>query len=631
MGPMVSRDVLALPGARRMLALMAVFAAALAAVIAVQAWGLATALTNLWYGQPITAQALYLLSAFFAGFAVRQIILLVRSRVIASYAEKTSARLRQDLLSDVLESGSAAVGAYGTGSVVASLLEGSSQTRSYLELMFPKLADFAVIPLATALVLFAVDWVSGLIALLVLPAIIYFMMLLGSQAKARAARQRSQYDALSSHFVDSLRGIDTLALFGQAQAHGTRVFTISERFRNATIRTIRMATLSSLILDLFATFGLAAVAVMLGFRLMGGSVELEPAFFALILMPDYFAPVRRLATDFHASLEGKTALERISQMRFELAQRQVQESVPAEDGASVSAAANWHADSILELHGITQEYSAAASQQAQDPGLAGASVYAAGPAGAEAAGGVHGVHLRCQGFQRIALVGMSGAGKSTLLDLIAGFSSPTSGSFSLQLEPDAPARKLDSLRRRSWMQQVAYIPQQPHIFAGTLRNNVCFYAPQSTDAQLQEALKAAGLEQLVASLPQGVDTRIGEGARQLSGGQAQRIALARALLSQRRVLLLDEPTAHLDIETELALKEQMLPLMQNRLCIIATHRLHWLSSMDLVLVLERGRVVQAGSPAELAALSSQEPDSAYARLTRALRCSAQAGKGGGAA
>lgn len=184
---------------------------------------------------------------------------------------------------------------------------------------------------------------------------------------------------------------------------------------------------------------------------------------------------------------------------------------------------------------------------------------------------------------------MSGSGKSTLINLLTGFLQPASGTITVGDQTVA------NLNATSWRKQISYIPQKPYIFADTLWNNLTFYTPDATHEQVTQALKVVGLTDFVASLPDGLATKIGSGQRAVSGGQAQRIALARAFLDDRRkILVFDEPTAHLDLATEIELKEAMQPLMQGRLVLFATHRLHWLQQLDYVLVLDHGRLVEHG-------------------------------------
>ena len=210
--------------------------------------------------------------------------------------------------------------------------------------------------------------------------------------------------------------------------------------------------------------------------------------------------------------------------------------------------------------------------------------------------GIAPVSFAVKGYQKVGIIGMSGSGKTTLINLLSGFYTPDSGEFTVQ------GHKLPNLDLADWRKQVLYIPQSPYVFSDTLRNNIAFYTPDVSDEEIYEAIKVVGLERLVAELPEGLDTKIGSGKRALSGGQAQRIALARAFLDKKRkVMIFDEPTAHLDIETELELKEKMMPLMQDRLVFFATHRLHWMHQMDYILVMDEGKLVESGTYSELLA------------------------------
>ncbi len=570
---MFDKAILTLPGAPRMLALLVASALAKALLVVGQAWSVSHAIVNLWHGLPVEGQ-LGWVAAFLACFVGRQLVGSARDRLIDAYAYRRADELRERLLDRAFAVGPALAREQGTGSLTTSIIEGVDQVESYMALLMPKIADLMTIPPALVIALFALDWVSGVIALVAFPCIVLFMVILGSTARDEAARQHARYQVLANHFVDSLRGLETLRSFGRARQHGRSVFSVSEDFRAATMRTLRVATLSSAVLDLFTTLSLAAVSIMMGFRLVDGTLAFLPALTALLLVPEYFRPIREFAADFHATLDGKNALASILRVV----------EAPEEPVHDVLVSP-WAHDSVVELRDVRFAYPGASRDA------------------------LTGVSLRVRGRMKVGIVGASGSGKSTLVALLGGFVAPSGGDVSVQ------GTHVPSLRVPDWQGQLTYIPQSPYVFHASLRDNVAFYRPDATRDQVRHAMEMVGLAELADSLPQGMDTTIGEGARALSGGQAQRIALARAFLDDgRRVLLFDEPTAHLDVETEMELKERMLPLMEGRLVFFATHRLHWMGDMDLVVVLEQGRVAQVGTPRELAA----DPDGAFARVAASL-------------
>ena len=575
---MIDRALFALEGIRGALAALVALAVARALLVVGQAWSLASAIVHLWEGAPLPDQA-PLIVLFFLCFVGGQLVRYAQDSYLDRYAYARIDALRRELLQAVFGQGARIVQAQGTGSVTAMVLEGIDQVETYLRLILPKIVCVVVVPLIVLLCVFPVDWVSGSIMLVMYPVIVFYMGLIGATAKAAASLQHEEYQRLSNHFIDSMRGIDTLKLFGRGRRHGQLIYEVSERFREATVKTLRIATLSGSVLDLISTLSLAAVAIMLGFRLGDGSIAFFPALFVLGLVPEYFKPIREFASDYHASLDGKNALASIQGI---ISSAEEEARGAADDAAAPRDVAAWSEDATLELDGVRFSYP-------EHEALSD-------------------VSFAVRGFARIGVIGASGSGKSTLVNLLGGFAAPSAGTVR------ASGRQLADLREPSWQRQVLYIPQDPYLFHATLRDNIVLYRPDADDDEVACAVEVVGLGDLVAELPDGLDTLVGEGARALSGGQAQRIALARALLDRsRRILLFDEPTAHLDIETELELKERMLPLMEGRLVVFATHRLHWVHDMDAVLVMEDGRVAEFGAPRELAAR-----DSAYARLASRL-------------
>lgn len=586
---MIDKNAVALPGARGIMAVLALCALADALLIVGQAWGLASALVVAWSLAGTAEGASFAeglqsaggdVAVFAACYVLRQIVAFARGRLMDSFAQRRATDLRASLADAIYDRGQAFVQRHGQGVTTVALVDGVDQVKTYLALIFPKIVDLMVVPAALTIALFAIDWVSGLIALVMLPCIIWYMRMLGANAHDAAARQHGEYERLSNHFMDTMRGIPTLKYFGRSRGYARRVFQVSERFREATVKTLKTATLSSLVLDLFRTFALAAVAIMLGFRLMAGWIDLLPALACLIIVPEYFAPVRRYASDFHASLDGANQLKGILAMLGEKrnaskSNDRAKEASDATDAAQACAngdareLAPWTADSELRFEHVCFSYGTE-----EEEGRAFA---------------LEDISFSARGFANIGIIGPSGSGKSTLAHLVAGFCQPASGRI---LVGEAGGESMPAeLSHPSWLTQVAYIPQNPHVFSMTLRDNIAFYCPDASEEQIEQAMSAVGLDALADELPRGLDTLVGQGGRALSGGQAQRVALARALLDERRrIWVLDEPTAHLDIETELELKNRMVPLMEGRLVIFATHRMHWMDNMDYVLSLENGKL-----------------------------------------
>lgn len=566
---MIDKKLLQLPGIKKILMLLAGSAILQAIFIIGQAYGLAMAITHLWNGEGLNNQINWLV-LFFASFGLRHLMTYLREHFLEEYAYQQAKDLRSQLLRKIFRLGPEVVQKQGTGSVVTTALDGINQVEEYLHLILPKMLNMMIIPWILLVAIFLLDWESGVVLLIVFPLIIIFMIILGYAAQSKADKQYKVFQILSNHFIDSLRGIDTLKFFGISKQYSKSIYTTSERFRKATMSTLKVAILSTFALDFFTTLSVAVVAVLLGLRLINEGIFLFPALTVLILAPEYFLPIRDFSSDYHATLDGKNAMDDVNQI-LELSESQT----------ATIGLPTWSNDSRLT---VDMRYNYAEKLGAE-------------------------VDFTVQGYKKIGIIGMSGSGKSTLINLLSGFLRPDESQISLN-EQTIPA-----FDQPQWQEQLIYIPQNPYIFQRSVRENIAFYHPQASDEEILKAVEVTGLTELLQELPEGLDTILGEGARTLSGGQAQRIALARAFLDQeRKILLFDEPTAHLDIETEVELKERMLPLMENHLVFFATHRLHWLAEMDYLLVMDHGKLVEQGTLEEL-----KQKNGAFTTLSQALR------------
>ncbi|WP_339298455.1 thiol reductant ABC exporter subunit CydD [Paenibacillus sp. FSL R5-0623] len=624
----MGRGLLKLPGIRPVLALASALVLLQAMTIIMQAKWLAQAITALFEGSSVTEQYPVLL-LFLASFAARYALSFWLQLVTSRYAEKTGTDLRRQMVEQWFRLGPRYAKTEGTGHLVTLAREGTAQYKTYLELFIPRMLGIGFTPIVILLYVFKLDLMSGVILMLTLPILIVFMILIGLAAQRKIDGQFRSYKALANHFVDTLRGLETLKTLGQSKTHEGSILRVSQRYRKATMSTLRMAFLSSFALDFFTMLSVASVAVGLGLRLTEGHMLLGPALTVLILAPEYFLPVRMLGADYHATLDGKEAGAAINQVieRGRAAEQKQKEAythvvahaVTAEDEAgstpSLSSGKRKTATSTIR---VVLNDKTAAGHFAPDPASASVSTT---PELASSSSSVFSwnennrlaltdvqvrhddegpyslkdVTFQITGLGKIGIIGASGAGKSTLIDVLAGFQLPTSGQVLANGHPVTQ----DMLE--SWRTQTAAIPQHPYIFSGSLADNVRFYMPEASDEEVAKAVSAAGLTKLLISLSGGLHEPIGAGGRQLSGGQEQRVALARALLSQRNILLLDEPTAHLDVETEYELKQTMLPLFEGKLVFLATHRLHWMPHMDRIIVMDGGTVAETGTHQELLA------------------------------
>ncbi|MFW6771729.1 thiol reductant ABC exporter subunit CydD [Weissella cibaria] len=559
---MLDKRLFKFPGARQALGVLSLLTLIQAIAIIGQGRFLSVAITDLWGGHQLTSIGMVLVW-FMLAYLLRQVMGVAKQYALAPFADKTTASLQTQLTQKYAALGPRTVANQGTGKSVTLAVEGIDQVHDYLTLVLVKLFDMSITPWLILLYIATINFKEAVFLFVIYPVIVIFMIVLGLAAQAKADREYETFNRLSNHFVDSLRGLTTLKQLGLAKQYAQNIYDVSEDHRKATMSTLKIAILSTFALDFFTTLSIAVVALFLGLGLMDGATHLLPALTILVLAPEYFLPIRNFANDYHATLNGKNALADIMTL--------LEQPVAPETNRYVRQSQRWQATDTLTLEQVSFSY-----PNADRPAL-------------------QQINLTLTGHAKVALVGTSGSGKSTLLNLLGGF---LVGDGDVKINEQA----LPHLQQRQWQEQIQVLPQHPYIFHDTLRANLAFYAPNQRDEDLIAVLQQVGLADWFASLPDGLDTLIGEGAMQTSGGQAQRIGLARIMLDEeRRVLLLDEPTAHLDIETEALLKETMLPVFDNRLVIFATHRLHWLRQMDWIIVMRDGQIAEQGTLADLIA------------------------------
>lgn len=555
---MKNNQLFKLPGVRLHFFKMLGYSGLMGLLIIWQADVLTSTLVQTWKLQIDTAWLRSMLY-FLIAFSLRQVLEWWRQRQNIAFATVTVTKLQQQLLQHIAMTGPSLVANYGTGAISTLIEEGIDKISVFLQNNILRLADMSIIPWIILAYVYWKNWESGLILTLVFPLIIFFMIILGIAARKMSEAQYAGFNHLNNHFVDSIRGLETLKMLGISQKYGSSISSVSETYRKKTMSVLRVAFTSSFALDFFTTLSIAIEAVFLGIALINNTIVLAPALAVLIVSPDYFLPVRQYGEDYHANLDGKNALDEVVSLLKVPSLPSTYLKLPLYNGTSQLSFNH----TLFSYSGVTDDINQSTSD----------------------------ISFSFEGFSKIGIVGPSGAGKSTLLNLIAGFLVPTGLTPTIKVNE----KLVSHLHDETWQDQLAYLPQRPYLFKGTIRENIAFYEPSASLEAIQASAEQAGLARFLNSLPEGLDTIIGEGGRGLSGGQVQRIAIARALVGKNRpILLLDEPTAHLDIETEAALKKTLIPLFSQHLVIFATHRLHWLQQMDWIIVMNNGNIEAQG-------------------------------------
>ncbi len=506
-------------------------------------------------------QVLPLMVALLTLSVVRAGLVWGREVAANSAATRVKQDLRSRLTAHLFDLGPAYTQGERSGELTNTIVQGVEALDAYFCQYLPQLALAALIPLTILVFVFPLDWLSGLILLVTAPLIPLFMVLIGNLADSLTKRQWKSLSRMSAHFLDVLQGLTTLKLLGRSREQTLNIAQISAQYRLATMGVLRVAFLSALTLEMLATISTAIVAVAIGLRLLNGTLSFEQGLFVLILAPEFYLPLRMLGTHFHAGMQGIAAAQRI----FEVLDTPLPQSKTQAETQARSPSPSFH----LRFSGIHYAY---------NEGLRPA---------------LNGVSFEIHPGEKVALVGPSGAGKSTVLYHILRFIEPDRGTITINGHP------LQAFPREVWSQNVAWVPQEPYLFHGTVADNIRLGDSDAPQDRVVWAARQAQAHEFVLSLPDGYASLVGERGTRLSGGEAQRIALARAFLKNAPLLVLDEATANLDPENESLLQEAMERLLASRTALIIAHRLNTVVRADRILVMKNGRVVQEGSHATL--------------------------------
>ncbi|MGY4088436.1 heme ABC transporter permease/ATP-binding protein CydD [Aeromonas hydrophila] len=538
-----------------------------------QAWLLATLLHGFIIEGTTPTQSIPLFIALLLVTLGKAV--LAYGREVASFKAGSAVRqaIRELVLTRLGRLGPAYIQRRPAGSWASLLLEQIENMQDFFSRYLPQMAIAVFIPVVILVAVFPVNWAAGLILLGTAPLIPLFMILVGVGAADANRRNFQALARLSGHFLDRLKGLRTLQLFMRTQAEGDAIRDASEDFRERTMEVLRLAFLSTAVLEFFAALSVALVAVYFGFSYIdhlnfghyGSKVTLFTGLFVLFLAPEFYAPLRELGAHYHAKAQAIGAAE------------QLLEFLEAEVTEPASGHAPFHAETPIKVEAKGLEVLSAEGKVLVGP-----------------------IDFTLASGSRTALIGISGAGKSSLVNALLGFA-PYRGEFKVN------GQELASLDMSQWRRQLGWLSQNPQLFHASLRDNLLLANPTASDSELEEALKRAQAWEF--AMEKGLDYAVGDQAGGLSVGQAQRLALARTLLKSTQLMVLDEPTASLDRHSERAIMSTLEQAAAGQTLLMITHRIDQLTKMDQILVLERGKLVEQGSFQQLS--TAQGP---FARL-----------------
>ncbi len=542
-GPLDPRLLRTARSTRRFLVLAVAIGGATAVLLIAQAWLIATVVAGAFVEHRTAGSLRTPLIALALVVVGRAVLAWAAERAAHRAAASAKSELRLAATEHIAALGPAGLDGRETGELGVLLTTGIDALDGYFSRYLPQLFLAVIVPVTIIAVVAGADWISAALIAVTVPLIPVFMGLVGLTTRDRTAARMQSLQRLAGHFLDVVAGLPTLKVFGRAKAQARAIAEVTDRYRTTTLATLRLTFLSSLILELLATVSVALVAVAVGLRLLDAHMNFHAALFVLVLAPEAYLPLRALGANFHASADGMKAAEQV----FELLETPVSEGV----GGSVRPQ-----DTGIRITGLEVNY----------PG--------------RRIPALHRAALVVEPGEIVALAGPSGCGKSTLLDVVLGLRRPGSGQVQLG---GVDMRDLDI---DAWRAGIGWVPQRPHLFARSVAENVRVGRPGASDAQVAAALEAAGLASVVRRLPDGADTRLGDGGTGLSLGERQRLALARAFVRDAALLVLDEPTASLDAETEADVLDAVRRLTEGRTALIVAHRPALAALADRVVLLE---------------------------------------------
>lgn len=532
-------------------------------LIVLQSWQLSSMITGVFLQHQTLSQVLPLMCLVFIIVCIRAIFTFLNEWIAGRLAVNVKLHLRQLLIEKINRLGPVFLREEHTGELTTTALQGVDALDAYFSQYLPQVLIAFMLPLTILIVIFPIDLLTGVIFLVTAPLIPVFMMLIGWISEALTSKQWLARTRLGGYFLDTLQGIATLKMLGRSCDRANEVKEISDQYRSATLNVLRITFLSALVLELVATISTAVVAVEIGLRLLYARIEFQQAFFILLVAPEFYIPLRNLSARYHAGMAGITAAQRIYAILDIPEPKQQPEKEINILGDQFDKAYT------ISLRGVGFTYASSNDHS------------------------LRGINLDLKAGRHYALMGKSGSGKSTLAQILLRFVLPDEGEIFIN------DIKADAWSNVQWRRFVGWVPQRPVLFHRSLLENITLGDRSYSRVEIEKAVADAGLNDVVRSLNKGLDTLLNEDGSRLSGGEAQRVALARAFLKDPMVLILDEPTAHLDQELEKRINQSTHFLMEGRTALTIAHRMSTILAADEIIVMDKGELVDKGSHAEL--------------------------------
>ena len=543
---------------------LAVVSAFLAGGLAIlQSYQLSRVISGVFLDSRTLAQVTPLLRSVLLVVLLRGLLVYLNEDLAGRLAATVKIRLRTSLLEKIDRLGPEFLKNETTAVLTTTALQGVDALDAYFSQYLPQVLIAVILPLTILTVVFPLDLLTGIVFLLTAPLIPLFMVLIGKVVESLTGKQWRALTRLGNYFLDTLQGIATLKLLGRNRERAGEIRSISEQYRETTLNVLRITFLTALALELIATLSTAVVAVEIGLRLLYGRIAFQQAFFVLLVAPDFYLPLRNLSARYHAGITGVTAAEKIYSVL---------------DAPEPRAALVRQPESLenffkkgyqIELKHLSHTYTGKKENSLDD------------------------VSLSIVSGNHYALVGKSGAGKSTLARILLRFIEPDEGELLINGE------EIRAWSREAWRKYVGWLPQNPTIFNASLLRNITLGDPEFSSEQVQQAVELAGLTGLVDRLSRGLETQLLESGNRLSGGELQRVALARICLRNPQLLVLDEPAAHLDPELQSSINTSIRGMMNGRTTMTIAHHLSTLEQVDEVFYLVEGKIAARGRHNEL--------------------------------